>query len=209
MAASGPFSPLMSLRMRMRRAPIETLTVDDLVFRVRWSARRASVGITVARDGGLTIAAPPRTSVAALEAVSTREASVGAPQTGGVRRPRPRDRPRGSARRRLPAVPRQAPAGGASRGRQDACADAPRPPRNCPGPGRRRPGRRPGVVHEAGSGRLSRRASRSSPSWSAPRLTASSCETSDGGDGASATAAGAWSHYTGSSLRCHPTSSIT
>ena len=40
--------------MNLRRAPIESLTVDDLSFAVRWSRRRRTVGITVKRDGGLS-----------------------------------------------------------------------------------------------------------------------------------------------------------
>jgi hypothetical protein len=56
----------------LRRTPIDSLTVDDLCFAVRWSARRRTVGITVKRDGGLVLAAPARTSPRRLEAV-TRE----------------------------------------------------------------------------------------------------------------------------------------
>ncbi len=52
-----------------RRPPIESLTVDDLRFAVRWSARRRTVGITVKRDGALVVAAPAHTSVRRLEAV--------------------------------------------------------------------------------------------------------------------------------------------
>jgi predicted metal-dependent hydrolase len=48
---------------------IETLTVDDLRFEVRRSARRRTVGITVMRDGALVVAAPQRASVRRLEAV--------------------------------------------------------------------------------------------------------------------------------------------
>src|SRR5512140_1859159 len=57
--------PLVSLR----RPPIESLTVDDLRFAVRWSARRRTVGITVKRDGTLVVAAPVRTSQRRIEAV--------------------------------------------------------------------------------------------------------------------------------------------
>ena len=50
--------------MSLRRPPIESLTVDDLRFAVRWSARRRTVGITVKRDGelirGRARRAPPR-----------------------------------------------------------------------------------------------------------------------------------------------------
>jgi len=53
----------------LRRPPIESLTVDDLRFSVRWSARRRTVGITVKRDGELVLAAPARTSTRRLEAV--------------------------------------------------------------------------------------------------------------------------------------------
>jgi predicted metal-dependent hydrolase len=55
--------------MTVRRAPIDTLIVDDLRFAVRWSRRRRTVGITVKRDGELVIAAPARTSARRLEAV--------------------------------------------------------------------------------------------------------------------------------------------
>ncbi len=55
--------------MTLRRPPIDSLTVDDLRFVVRWSSRRRTVGITVKRDGELVIAAPARTSVRRLEAV--------------------------------------------------------------------------------------------------------------------------------------------
>ncbi len=44
-----------------------SLTVDGLTFAIRWSARRATVGITVARDGDLRVAAPRGTSPARLE----------------------------------------------------------------------------------------------------------------------------------------------
>jgi predicted metal-dependent hydrolase len=53
----------------LRRPPIESLTVDDLRFSVRWSARRRTVGITVKRDGELILAAPARTSTRRLETV--------------------------------------------------------------------------------------------------------------------------------------------
>jgi predicted metal-dependent hydrolase len=52
-----------------RRPPIECLTVDDLRFAVRRSARRRTVGITVKRDGELVLAAPLRTSARRLEDV--------------------------------------------------------------------------------------------------------------------------------------------
>lgn len=55
--------------MRLRRAPIDSLTVDDLTFVVRWSRRRRTVGITVARDGDLRVAAPSGTPAARLEAM--------------------------------------------------------------------------------------------------------------------------------------------
>jgi predicted metal-dependent hydrolase len=53
----------------LRRPPLESLTVDDLRFAVRWSARRRTIGITVKRDGELVVAAPQRTSTRRLEAV--------------------------------------------------------------------------------------------------------------------------------------------
>ncbi len=55
--------------MTLRRKPIQSLTVDELSFAVRWSQRRRTVGITVKRDGGLVVAAPARTSTRKLEAV--------------------------------------------------------------------------------------------------------------------------------------------
>ena len=55
--------------MSLRRPPLESLTVDDLRFAVRWSARRRTIGITVKRDGELVVAAPQRTSARRLEAV--------------------------------------------------------------------------------------------------------------------------------------------
>jgi predicted metal-dependent hydrolase len=56
-------------RVSLRRAPIDSLTVDGLRFAVRWSSRRRTVGITVRRDGALVLAAPVRTSQRRLEAV--------------------------------------------------------------------------------------------------------------------------------------------
>ena len=47
--------------MNLRRTPIDSLTVDDLRFAVRWSARRRTVGITVKRDCEVVVAAPVRT----------------------------------------------------------------------------------------------------------------------------------------------------
>ena len=41
--------------MSLRRPPIESLTVDDLRFAVRWSAKRRSIGITVKREGELVV----------------------------------------------------------------------------------------------------------------------------------------------------------
>jgi hypothetical protein len=53
--------------MRLRRAPIDSLTIDDLTFAVRWSRRRRTVGITVTRDGDLQVAAPSGTPSRKLE----------------------------------------------------------------------------------------------------------------------------------------------
>jgi len=39
---------------------METLDLGDLQFRVRWSTRRKTLGLTVERDGSLTLAAPVR-----------------------------------------------------------------------------------------------------------------------------------------------------
>ena len=53
--------------MRLRRAPVDSLTIDGLAFAVRWSQRRRTVGITVMRDGDLQVAAPTGTSAKTLE----------------------------------------------------------------------------------------------------------------------------------------------
>jgi predicted metal-dependent hydrolase len=45
----------------------DTLVIDDLRFTVRRSARRATIGITVERDGSLTLSAPPACSHLQLE----------------------------------------------------------------------------------------------------------------------------------------------
>ena len=55
--------------MNLRRAPIDSLTVDGLLVAVRWSARRRTVGITVKRDGEVVVAAPVRTPVRKVEEV--------------------------------------------------------------------------------------------------------------------------------------------
>ena len=46
---------------------MKTLTVDDLTFQVRESARRATLEIIVDREGDLVLAAPPGVPAAALE----------------------------------------------------------------------------------------------------------------------------------------------
>jgi len=53
--------------VKLRRTPIESLTVDDLVFAVRWSRRRRTIGISVAREGGLRVLAPAGVSARKLE----------------------------------------------------------------------------------------------------------------------------------------------
>ncbi len=50
------------------RRPPDCLTLDGLTFAVRWSGRRSTVGITVARDGSLRAAAPRGLSPRVLEA---------------------------------------------------------------------------------------------------------------------------------------------
>jgi predicted metal-dependent hydrolase len=55
--------------MRLTRSPVDTLTVDGLRFEVRWSRRRRTVGITVARDGGVRLLAPAGTPARRLEQV--------------------------------------------------------------------------------------------------------------------------------------------
>jgi predicted metal-dependent hydrolase len=44
--------------VKSRRPPIESLAVDDLVFAVRWSRRRRTIGISVSREGELRVLAP-------------------------------------------------------------------------------------------------------------------------------------------------------
>ena len=53
--------------MRLSRAPIDSIAVDDLRFAVRWSRRRRTIGISVARDGGLRVLAPAGVSARRLE----------------------------------------------------------------------------------------------------------------------------------------------
>ena len=53
--------------MKLRRAPIESLAVDDLVFAVRWSRRRRTIGISVAREGELRVLAPAGVPARKLE----------------------------------------------------------------------------------------------------------------------------------------------
>ena len=53
--------------VRLSRAPIDTIAVDDLRFAVRWSRRRRTIGISVARDGGLRVLAPAGVSARRLE----------------------------------------------------------------------------------------------------------------------------------------------
>lgn len=45
---------------------MEQLVLGDLRFRVRWSTRRKTMGLTVERDGSLTLAAPPHCPTARL-----------------------------------------------------------------------------------------------------------------------------------------------
>jgi predicted metal-dependent hydrolase len=53
--------------MRLSRMPVDTIAVDDLRFAVRWSRRRRTIGISVARDGGLRVLAPAGVSARRLE----------------------------------------------------------------------------------------------------------------------------------------------
>ena len=53
--------------VKLRRPPIEALAVDGLVFAVRWSRRRRTIGISVAREGGLRVLAPAGVSARKLE----------------------------------------------------------------------------------------------------------------------------------------------
>ena len=45
-----------------------TLAIEDLLVEVRFSPRRRTIGLTVERDGALTVSAPEGSDVAALEA---------------------------------------------------------------------------------------------------------------------------------------------
>jgi len=47
---------------------VTTLAVEDLVVEVRYSTLRRTIGLTVERDGGLTVSAPEGSDLAALEA---------------------------------------------------------------------------------------------------------------------------------------------
>jgi predicted metal-dependent hydrolase len=53
--------------VKLKRAPLESLRVDDLIFAVRWSRRRRTIGISVAREGGLRVLAPAGVSARKLE----------------------------------------------------------------------------------------------------------------------------------------------
>jgi len=53
--------------VKLRRAPIESLAVDDLVFAVRWSRRRRTIGISVSREGALRVLAPQGVPARKLE----------------------------------------------------------------------------------------------------------------------------------------------
>ena len=53
--------------MRLTPSLPESLTVDGLVFAIRWSRRRRTIGITVARDGGLRVLAPAGVRARTLE----------------------------------------------------------------------------------------------------------------------------------------------
>jgi predicted metal-dependent hydrolase len=55
--------------VRLRPAPIDTLTVDDLTFAVRCSRRRRTIGLTVGLDGTLRVLAPAGVSARKLESV--------------------------------------------------------------------------------------------------------------------------------------------
>jgi predicted metal-dependent hydrolase len=48
---------------------VDSLSVEELTFRIRWSSRRRTVGITVQPDGGLVVAAPLGCRMRRLEAV--------------------------------------------------------------------------------------------------------------------------------------------
>jgi len=53
--------------VRLRPTPIDTLTVDDLTFAVRWSQRRRTIGLTVGGDGALRVLAPAGVPARKLE----------------------------------------------------------------------------------------------------------------------------------------------
>jgi predicted metal-dependent hydrolase len=55
--------------VKLFRTPVDAVTVDGLRFAVCWSRRRRTIGISVARDGGLRVLAPAGVSARRLEAV--------------------------------------------------------------------------------------------------------------------------------------------
>lgn len=54
--------------MKLRRPPIDSLTVDGLTFALRRSRRRRTIGITVTRAGELVVAAPAGVPARKVEA---------------------------------------------------------------------------------------------------------------------------------------------
>ena len=72
--------------VNLRRAPIESLEVDGLVFAVRWSRRRRTIGISVARERRAARARARRRLGAQARERRARQAPVGAPQARRVRR---------------------------------------------------------------------------------------------------------------------------
>ena len=51
----------------------ESIQIDDLVFEVRRSARRTTIGLTVERDGSLVVAAPARCPRADMERAASKK----------------------------------------------------------------------------------------------------------------------------------------
>ena len=124
--------------MKLRRPPVESIAVDDLVFAVRWSRRRRTIGISVSRDGGLRVLAPAGVAARRLESTVREKlpwvrrklaefGALGPPPAAAELRGR--RAPALPGRRTVPALARRRPAARRRPGRP-----APRPLRARPRP---------------------------------------------------------------------------